>query len=263
MKTLAIILAVVHPAAFNCAAAENPGNASPVVSTVLEKKISAADIGLRCDASNRPIIPENAPSTCLLRNPLDELRTRIMREIAQDYIKKNNLKATDEEIREFQEYQDRSIAQNRIERRKELAELDKKCQDTSLSSTEKEQTENRRATLIHLASIEKRLEEMSCKPTTEDLRKIAGPWIEGWKFNKSIYDKYGGTVGMTKFGPEPAGAAKCLLEDYEKQGKIIIHDEDLKREFWQRLSLPPELAAQPEEIDFTPYWKQSLTKDKE
>jgi hypothetical protein len=240
-KLIAAILIAVHPAAFRCAAAENPGTASPVVATVLEKKISAADIGLRCDASNKPIIPEDAPSTCLLRNPLDELQTKIMREIARDYIKKNNLKATDEEIREFQESQDRFMAQDRIKRQKKLAELDKKLQDTSLNATEKDQTEKYRATLLSLAAHDKRQDE----------------------FNKSIYDKYGGTVGMTKFGPEPAGAAKCLLEDYEKQGKIMIYDEDLRRDFRKRLSTPPEMTAQPEDIDFTPYWKKPIPDDKE
>jgi hypothetical protein len=155
------------------------------------------------------------------------------------------------------------MAQDRIKRQKKLAELDKKLQDTSLNATEKDQTEKYRATLLSLAAHDKRQDEMNYKPTVEDLRKIAGPWIEGWKFNKSIYDKYGGTVGMTKFGPEPAGAAKCLLEDYEKQGKIMIYDEDLRRDFRKRLSTPPEMTAQPEDIDFTPYWKKPIPDDKE
>ena len=241
---------------FKCSATEISSNNSPVIATVLEKRIAAADVGLQCDANNKPIIPTSTASTCLLRNPLDELRTKIEREVTRDYIEKNNLKATDEEIREFKEFQDCFMVKNRIERQKQLAESDKKLQDPKLSTKEREQTEKSRATLLKLAVYDKRQDEMNYKPTVEDLREIAGPWIEGWKCNKSIYDKYGGTVGITKFGPDPVGATKCLLEHYEKQGKIVIYDDNLRHEFWKRLSLPPKLTAKPEDVDFTPYWKK-------
>lgn len=253
-------LIAIHLAAIMCSAAETSSNESPIVATVLEKRITAADVGLQYDADNSPIIPTNTPSTCLLHNPLEELRIKIWQEVSQDYILKNNLKATDEEIREFQEYEDRFMAQDRIRRQKKLAELEKKLQSPNLSPNEKEQTEKSRATLLSLASHE---EEMRDKLTTEISQEVAAAWIEVWKVKKSIYDKYGGTVAITKFGPDPVGASKCLLEEYEKQGKIVIHDENLRQDFWKRLSLPPKLTAKPEEIDFMPYWKEPFPEDQE
>lgn len=250
------ILVTACLAVLTCSAAEISSNNSPVIVTVIEKRITAAEVGLHCDANNQPIIPTNTASTCLLRNPLDELLVKIEREITRDYIEKNNLKATDEEIREFKAFQDRFMAKNRIERQAQLAALDKQLQDPKLGPKEKEQTENSRAILLRLAVHDKQRDEMNYKPTIEELREIAGPWIEGWKFNKSIYDTYGGTVGITKFGPDPVGAIKCLLENYEKQGKLVIYDDDLRHEFWKRLSLPPKLTAKPEEVDFIPYWKK-------
>jgi hypothetical protein len=263
MKTVLIAALLITQAAFKCSATETSGNESPVVSTVLEKRITAADVNLQCDVNHNPIIPTNTPSTCLLRNPLDELRATIVREVKRDYIEKNNLNANDEEIREFQEYQERFMAKDRINRQKKLAELEKKLREAKLSSTEKEQTEKYRTTLLSLASHDKRRDEMNFKPTTDAFRGIAAPWIEGWKFNKSVYDKYGGTVGITKFGPDPVGATECLLQDYEKQGKIVIHDENLRSAFWNRLSVPPRFTAKPEEIDFTPYWKKPLSENEE
>lgn len=261
MKTALItaFLIAVHLATFKCYAAETSSNESPVVATVIEKRITAADVSLQCDTNNKPIIPIGP-----LRNPLDELRIKIGREVTRDYIEKNNLKATDEEIREYKAFQDRFEAQDRIKRQKKLAELDKKLQDINLSTKEKEQAEKYRATLLSLASYDKRREERSYKPTAEiAAREIWGQWVETWKFHKSIYDKYGGAVVKAKFGPDPVGAMKCLLEDYEKQGKIVIHDENLRLNFWQSLRLPPKRIAKPEEIDFTPYWKKPLPEHEE
>lgn len=258
-RLLTAFLITLHLTTLKCFAAETSGGKSTVVATVLGKKISAADVGLQCGANNKPVLPADTPSTCLLRNPLDELQTKISREVARDYIEKNNLTATDEEVSEFQKYMERSKAQDRIRRQKKLEELDKKLKNGNISSKEKE----RRATLLSLAAHDKREAEMNYKPTAKEMRSVAEPWIEKWKFNKSIYEKYGGTVGITKFGPEPVGSVKRLLEDYEKQGKIVIHDENLRREFWKRLSTPPKFTAKPDEIDFTPYWKKPIPKDKE
>ena len=252
-----------HLAISNCCAAESPSSESPVVATVLGKKITAADVGLQCDGNQKPLIPKNTASAGSQPNPLDELGARIERDISADYIEQNNLKATDQEVRELQQFQERFMAQDRIRRQKDLAELDQKLQNPNLSSKEREQAEKSRATLIKLAARDKKRAEASSATTAAEWREIAGPWIEAWKINQSIYKKYGGAVDMTKFGPNPVGARKRLLEDYQKQGKILIHDDNVRREFWERMGAPPDLPAKPEEIDFTPYWKKPLPKEQE
>ena len=68
-KLMTTFFIAVHLATSQLAAAETSSNESPVVATVLEKRITAADIGLQCGENNKPIIPANTPSTCLLRNP--------------------------------------------------------------------------------------------------------------------------------------------------------------------------------------------------
>jgi hypothetical protein len=80
----------------NCCAAELPSSESPIVATVLEKKITAADVGLPCDANRKPLIPNSASSPAAQSNPLDELGARIEREISGDYIKNNHLEATEQ-----------------------------------------------------------------------------------------------------------------------------------------------------------------------
>jgi hypothetical protein len=252
-----------HLAISNCCAADPPSSESPVIATVLQKRITAADVGLRCDVNRKPMVPKSTTSAGPQNNPLDELRARIEQEISGDYLERNNLKATDQEIREVQEYQDRFRAQDRIRRQKELAELDKKLQNANLSPKEREQAEKNRSRLIRSAARDKKVVEASSATTAAQWREIAGPWIEAWKINQSIYKRYGGAVDMTKFGPNPVGARKRLLEDYQKQGKIQIHDDNVRREFWESMGAPPDLPAKPEEIDFTPYWKKPLPKEQE
>ena len=78
-----------HLAVSNCRAAESPSSESPVVATVLGRKITAADVGLPCDVNQKPLIPQSTPPAGSQRNPMDELGARIEREISGDYIKKN------------------------------------------------------------------------------------------------------------------------------------------------------------------------------
>ena len=220
---------------------------------------TANDIGLKYDAQRKPIIPQSKTS-CPVDDPVEELQDRITVEIVRDYVDRNHLHATDEEIREYQIHVDNSLAQDRIKRQKELAQLEERLKTAALSSKEREEAEKHRALLLRLAAHDKKMDEIG-KPKIEDLRSIYTPWIEAWKFKKSIYEKYGGTVAITKFGPDPVGATSRLLAEYVKDKKLVILNSDLKSNFWVHVAEPPRFTAKPEEIDFTPDWQKPLSKD--
>jgi hypothetical protein len=245
---------------FEAAAADLSTNTSPVVAQILDRKITADEIGLKYDTNKMPIIPKNSEFSSALNDPVGGLYNLVMVEVMSDYAERNKLKATDEEIREYKNYQDQFMAKDRIRRQKQLEETEIRLKDTTLTPTEREQAEKRRSTLLSLARRHNRADEMR-QLTGEELRSIYGPFIEAWKFNKSVYEKYGGTVAITKFGPVPTEAKKDVLSQYEKDGKLLIFDENLKSNFWSRVAEPPPLKAKPEEIDFTPNWKKPLPKD--
>jgi hypothetical protein len=265
MKTTLITACFIagHLAICSCCAAESPNSQSPVVAMVFEKSITAADVGLQCEVNQKLMIPKSTTAAGSPAHPLDELAARIEREISGDYIEKNRLEATDQELREFQQYQEQSMARDRIRHQKELAVLDKKLQNAGLDPKEREQAEKSRTSLTRSAARDKKLAEAGSAITAAEWREIAGPWIEAWKINQSIYKQYGGAVDMTKFGPNPVEARKRWLEDYQKQGRILIHDDNVRREFWKRIGSPPALPAKPDEIDFTPYWKKPPPKEPE
>lgn len=183
-----------------------------------------------------------------------------MKEAWSDYVEKNKLKVTDEEIQEYKNYMDQFMAKQTIKWQKQLEELDIHLKDMALTQKERDRDEKQRSTLLRIINREKQ-EDKTGELTGEELRSVYGPFIESWKFDKSIYEKYGGIVGMTKFGPVPTEARKDLLSQYEKDGKLLIFDENLKSNFWSKLAEPPSLKAKPQEIDFTPDWKKPLPTD--
>jgi len=96
------------------------------------------------------------------------------------------------------------------------------------------------------------------RPVTESQaasrRRVWGQWITGFKANKALFEKYGGRVGLTKFGPEPIGAIEALLRERARAGDLVIADAALAKEFWSWYASQPRRVARPEEIDFTHYW---------
>jgi hypothetical protein len=261
MKTLSSMafLILVFLLIFKADASEVSSNASPVAQ-ILGREITAADIGLKYDANKMLISLKNSGSSSALNDSIDGLCNLIMIEVVRDYVEKNKLKATDGEVREYKNYQDQFMANDRKRRQKQLEELEARLKDTTLTPKERKQAEKRRSTLLNLAKHEKHQAEMG-QLTGEELRSVYGPFIEAWKFNKSVYEKYGGIVANTKFGPVPTEAKKDLLSQYEKDRKLLIFDENLKSNFWSRLAEPPPLKVEPGGIDFTPAWKKPLPKD--
>ena len=92
-------------------------------------------------------------------------------------------------------------------------------------------------------------------------KRVWSQWITGFKANKALYEKYGGRVGLTKFGPEPIGAIEALLRERARSGDLVIADAALAKEFWSWYASQPRRVARPEEIDFTHYWLRPHAPD--
>lgn len=226
------------------------------VAKVFGEYVFPEDIAYNKDNSAIVQIDESSTVCKVAEGPADWLDKFIINSVRTDFINKNGLKATDDEIIEMQKSQDHFMAQDRIDRQKELEDIKRKLKNLSLSQNERKNLEDHQKTLQSLSEFDKEAEKTKYQSSIEELREINAPWIEIWKFNKAIYLKYGGIVGITKFGPVPAGALKSLLDKYNKQGFFEIYDKSLEKAFWKKYSEKPKLIAKPEQIDFTPFWKK-------
>jgi len=95
----------------------------------------------------------------------------------------------------------------------------------------------------------------------ESRKRVWSQWIIGFKTNRALYEKHGGRVGLTKFGPEPIGAIEALLRERAGSGDLVIADAALAKEFWSWFASQPRRVARPEEIDFTFYWLRPHAPD--
>jgi hypothetical protein len=214
MRWFALWLALLAPSAFG-----------QEVAKVLGKSVSAAELKW---APGQP--PAQAAK---------QLRDLAYAEAGKRFIAANNLKATPDEIATYGRWEADFQGKERERRAARRAELENM---PALDDRQRQEL----GVLRSLAKFD--AERPPPNP------QVHGWWIEGYKLKKALYEKYGGRVGITKWGPDPVGATEALLREHENRGELRITDAALAREFWDSLAREPRFLAKPEQIDFTHYW---------
>lgn len=149
---------------------------------------------------------------------------------------------TPEEIAVVASYFDKEhakrIAPQEKEMRTKLAELDARLRDTTLTE------EARRGVSLERGVIEDKLRPPGT-PSVEFVLKI-------WKSQRHVYVTYGGgRVLWQEFGPEAFDATRRCLEDQERQGKLRVCDERLRKllfAYWTTQEGSPFLTDEPQRI---------------
>lgn len=176
--------------------------------------------------------------------------------IASDYVTRQGLAATPAEIAEAADYHREFERRSRVQRARKLKELEERLAEPELAPEERVRLEDFRATLQRIAL---RDEEQDGAPhDPERLRLLLAPLVETWKVNRALYERYGGVVALTEFGPSPVGARAALVADYERQGRLEFADAGLRERFYGFLQQPPQMVVPPGSVDFTPYWRRPI-----
>ena len=178
------------------------------------------------------------------------LRDRVLREVGPRFIAANGLKATPEEIAQYRRWESGFNQIDRKRRAERLAEVERELKQPGLDEKKRGALEQNRDELRSLAK-----HDAEYKPDPAASASVQAQWIEGYKLRKALYEKYGGRVGISKWGPDPAGATEALLREHEKRGDLQIRDAALAKEFWGQLAREPRMpASKPEHYDFSYYW---------
>jgi hypothetical protein len=177
--------------------------------------------------------------------------------VASDYVARHGLAATPAEMDEVLVYHRDFERKDRAQRARKLEELDNRLAEPELGPEERAWLEDFEATLRRLELNDAEQAEMP-PPAPEQLYSLFAPWVEMWKLNRSIYERYGGVVALRSFGPFPHGARAALIADYERQGLLEFSDADLRERVYAILHLPPSTVVPPHLVDFTPYWKRPI-----
>ena len=180
------------------------------------------------------------------------LRQRAMKSALTWFVADQKLAATEADIEAYAKWNEEFLKREKTRRAKRVEAIGASLNKSGIPAEQREQLLRERETYRQVAARDADREAASRDPGSR--QRVWGPWITSFKANKALYDKYGGRVGLTKFGPEPIGALETLLREREKAGALRIFDEALAREFWGWYAVQPRRPAKPEEIDFTYYW---------
>jgi hypothetical protein len=92
----------------------------------------------------------------------------------------------------------------------------------------------------------------------EQLHALLAQWVEMWKLNRALFERYGGVVALSRLGPSPHGARAALIADYERRGLLEFADAGLREGVYAMLEHPPSMMVPPDRVDFTPNWKRPI-----
>jgi hypothetical protein len=228
MRQLLILLLAAAP----CLAAAQE------VARIFDQPLFAKDIGLS-DAASRPAAAA-------------ALRQRAMKAALERFVAGPKGQATEEDLEAYAKWNEEFQRLDKARRARRLAEVEAALAKPGIAALEREQLARERELYRSLAKTEATREAASRDAGSR--QRVWSQWITGFKANKALYEKYGGRVGLTKFGPEPIGAIEALLQERAKAGDLVITDATLAKEFWSWYASQPRRVARPEEIDFTFYW---------
>jgi hypothetical protein len=177
--------------------------------------------------------------------------------IAGHYVARQRLAATPGELEEILAYHREFERRDRAQRARKLEDLDRRLAADSLEAGERSWLQEFQATLQRLALND--LEEDRMPPQDrEHLQAFLAQWVEMWKLNRAIFERYGGVVELSRLGHSPHGARAALIADYERQGLLEFADASLREDVYALLSRPPSMVVPPDRVDFTPYWKRPI-----
>lgn len=228
MRSLIVLLLALAPCL----------GAAQEVARVFEAPLTAKDIGLSGPATR----PAAAAA----------LRQRAMKAAIERFVLDEKVHATDEDLEAYGKWHEEFQRMEKERRARRLAEVEAALKKPGTQMLEREQLERERELYRGLAQGDAKRE--AAERDAGSRKRVWSQWITGFKANKALYEKYGGRVGITKFGPDPVGAVEALLREREAKGDLVIADAALAKEFWSWYASQPRRVARPEEIDFTYYW---------
>ena len=179
----------------------------------------------------------------------------LVRKFAED----NGIEATEEEIAAFVDRMLERGRQRLLDSEADRAEL-AEALDGAVDP------EQRRGIQDRLERVERRIEAMSERQQgdPDGWRTIAKPWVERWKLDKALFDKYGGRAHYQQAGVQPFDAVIQFLEEQEASGAFTILDKSYEDEFWAywrsdgHRFIPEEKAV---ELLATPWWLMDEPSD--
>ena len=165
-----------------------------------------------------------------------ELHRIILGTLLERFAVENKIEPTQEELDAFVLKNEELQKQHHVRWEADRKGLIEELKSASLPDEERKE---KTARLVTIESILHREQEVK-NPTPEmeeqirlGVREVAGRFVQSWKINKALYEKYGGRVIFQQAGAEPLDAYRDFLKELEKRGAFQILDKNHEDVFWQ------------------------------
>jgi hypothetical protein len=216
MRYLLIQLLGLWIASVVCVEALAQEKDTPPIATVLGQKVFEKD--LRINKSDKSELRD-----------FHAIAAKVMRPLITDYIKKHDLAATPEEVKEYREA---------------LVAVRKAAAEAPNSTPEEREASERMA---------KRAETPGT-PERQAVDLMGKQMVEAWKFNRALHEKYGGRVVAQQLGPEPLDAYHDWLEEEARAGRFTFNDAKWRTAFWEYYNPKHHVFIDVPEPFEVPFW---------
>ncbi len=210
------------------------------IATVFSKPIYADELESSPSAQLPAGLTDEQRSQWQASQRNERLSQMISTPLVAQFCQTHACEPTDEEITAFNQSVGRSRQQRLQEWKSQHASLTAELQAPNVSEArrteatkELQQVDSLLATEEHMydgMTPEQRAAVEASRPARE--KEIAGVFIRAWKFNKALYQQYGGRVIFQQAGMEPLDAYRAWLQEHERNGDFAINDPDMHQRFW-------------------------------
>lgn len=218
---------------------EAKSNESPEYNHVVWQRDKVLPPARKADV--KKAVPEKDIIAIVLDQPISVKESKQMKGIIfglllQKFAKDNKIEAAEAEIDSFVKKMEESKKEQKAENEKEKKKLTEELKDKNISAKKRKEKEKYLAQIEELAKMEVQLaEELEGQEEQVKFmeRQMAKQFVQSWKVNKALYDKYGGRVIFQQAGPEPLDAYRDFLKEQEKNGAFKIIDKKYEPGFWR------------------------------
>ena len=233
---LIVTLGIVGTQASPVLSAEPSAKTRVPVAVVFSKQISADELEPNAALRNQEAaqLSQEQFNAWLVGFRQERLTGMIFSSLAEQYCRGHNCEPTNEDVAAFVKSGKTSKAANQRKWAAERASLSKEMDSPNLTEARKREIASRLYMLeTFLFAGENFTGSISPEQEAAAQRRVADQFIRAWKFNKALYQQYGGRVIFQQAGMEPLDAYRAWLKDHEHNGDFVINDAALHEGFWR------------------------------
>lgn len=161
---------------------------------------------------------------------------RIFSPLLARFAKDNSIHPTEDEIDSFISKTEERQKRLLVEQEREVARISRELENSSILQEQRDKLASQKKAIEKILNMQHEMaDRMKGKEDEVKMmkRKMGENFVQRWKINKALYDKYGGRVIFQQAGAEPLDAYRDFLREESQKGSFQIFDPKVEEDFWR------------------------------